>query len=209
MLKTVFQPAPKSSDRLLIALHGLGDCKESYQDIVTAMGIEDLNCLAVDAPDEYYGGYSWFDYYGGDPIPGIIRSRKLLAELLDRQREEGFPTERTYLLGFSQGCLMTIEMGARYPHLFAGLIGISGKVAQRDVLLSERSEICNQQRFLITHGHFDPVIPFAPVKDDIHFLKNHGFNITWKEYPKDHTIYGREELGDIRDFIQSGPAPSE
>lgn len=203
MLNTAFQPAKRKSDRLLIALHGLGDSKASYLDIAEAMALDDVNCLAVDAPDEYYGGFSWFDYYSDDPMPGIIRSRKLLTELLDQQREKGFPTEKTYLLGFSQGCLMTLEMGVRYPHLFAGLIGISGRVAEEKELVKAFSEKAKEQRFLVTHGHFDDVIPFGPVKEQIQFLKNSGLNIDWKEYPKAHTIHGQQELLDIRNFIEA------
>ena len=60
-----------------------------------------------------------------DSTPGIARSRKLLFELLDQKRAEGFPTEETTFGGFSQGCLMTWEVGLTYPHLFAGLLGIS------------------------------------------------------------------------------------
>jgi len=48
---------------------------------------------------------------------------------------------------------MTIEMGARYPHLFAGLVGISGYVFEPERLVKELSPVAKQQRFLITHGN--------------------------------------------------------
>ena len=111
MLETEFYPAPdKNSKRLLIALHGLGDSTAGYRWMPSALRLPWLNYLLVNAPDEYYGGYSWYDY-SGNPAPGIERSRKVLFELLDAQRANGFATEDTVLFGFSQGCLMTLDVG--------------------------------------------------------------------------------------------------
>ena len=78
-----------------------------------------LNYLLVNAPDDYYGGFSWYDITGNH-APGVLRSRKLLFDLLDDLRARGYPTEQTTLGGFSQGCLMAIDVALRYPHRLAG-----------------------------------------------------------------------------------------
>src|SRR5207248_4390794 len=96
----------KDSRRLLIMLHGLGDSIAGYRWLPEALNLPWLNYLLVNAPDDYYGGYSWYDYVG-DMGPGVMRSRKLLFEMLDAQRAKGFPTDQTVLGGFSQGCLMS------------------------------------------------------------------------------------------------------
>src|SRR5437879_10158905 len=88
------------SRRLLIMLHGLGDSIEGYRWLPPALNLPWLNYLLVNAPDEYYGGYSWYDFIG-DINPGVQRSRKLLFELLEAQREAGFPSEQIILGGFS------------------------------------------------------------------------------------------------------------
>lgn len=194
--------ARRDSRRLLIALHGLGDSGEGYRWLPEALELPWLNYLLVNAPEEYYGGYSWFDIYG-DSGAGIRRSRQLLFELLDAQRAAGFPTDQTILLGFSQGCLMTIEAGARYPHRFAGLVGISGFVWEPEQLIKELSPVAREQRFLITHGYQDQVLPFERSRDQIALLKKGSLNIAWHEFAKEHTIAGREELQLIRDFIVS------
>src|SRR4051812_14810570 len=115
----------KDSKRLLIMLHGLGDSTAGYRWLPPALALPWLNYLLVNAPDPYYGGYSWYDF-AGDLVPGVNRSRKLLFEVLDAQRAAGFPSAQTLLGGFSQGCLMSIDVGLRYPHRLAGIIGISG-----------------------------------------------------------------------------------
>ncbi len=202
MLKTEFYPAgDPASRRLMVVLHGLGDSAAGYRWLPALLRLPWLNYLLVNAPDAYYGGYSWYDFID-DAEPGIRRSRTLLVELLDQQRKHGFPTEQTLMFGFSQGCLMTWEMGLRYPHRFAGLIGISGLVHNPEGALKELSPVALQQRFLITHGTEDPMLSFAETRKQIHLLKAAGLKIEWHELVKAHTIAGEEELEIIRQFIQ-------
>jgi len=204
MLEHEFIPARETgSRRLWIMLHGLGDSIEGYRWLPEAMRLPWMNYLLVNAPDEYYGGYSWFDF-AGDIVPGVQRSRKLLFELLDAQRAQRFPTEQTIFGGFSQGCLMSIEVGLRYPHRFAGIVGISGYVCEPEKLVRELSPAAREQRLLVTHGARDPLIPVAGVREQINILKGAGLNLQFHEFLKEHTIAGEEELELIRDFVRAG-----
>ena len=113
MLVTDFIPAEeKGSRRLMVLLHGLGDSMEGYRWMPETLQLPWMNYLLVNAPDGYYGGFSWYDF-ASNPAPGIKRSRELLFQMLDGLREKGFPTSETILFGFSQGCLMTLEVGLR------------------------------------------------------------------------------------------------
>jgi phospholipase/carboxylesterase len=202
-LHTEFVPAPdKTSRRLIVMLHGLGDSLEGYRWFPGTMNLPWLNFLLVNAPDEYYGGWSWFDL--DQLAPGVHRSRKLLFELLDDLRAKNFPAEQITVGGFSQGCLMTIDAGLHYPHRLAGLVGISGWVFEPQTLLREMPPVAKQQRLLCTHGLFDTVVPIAGVREQIKGLKAAGLNVAWHEFPKAHTIHGEEELAVIREFVRAG-----
>lgn len=193
----------KKSRALMVVLHGLGDSAAGYRWMPSALGVPWMNYLLVNAPDDYFGGYSWYDF-AGDAATGIARSRRLLFELLDDQRAKGWPTEQTILFGFSQGCLMTWEAGLRYPHRFAGLVGISGYAQEPRQAVKELSPVAREQRFLITHGTQDPLIPFGQVRPQVRFLQESGLHIEWHEFAKDHTIAGEEELEVIRQFVLKG-----
>ncbi|MFO1499467.1 MAG: serine esterase [Verrucomicrobiota bacterium] len=202
MLVSDFIPArEQDSRRLLVALHGLGDSIEGYRWLPEMLALPWLNYRLVNAPDPYYGGYSWYDF-AADAAPGIERSRQLIFKLLDELRGAGFPTDQTVLFGFSQGSLMTIDTGIRYPHRFAGLIGISGYVHQPEQVTAVRSNVALEQRFLLTHGTHDPLIPIGPVRTQVDQLKAAGLHIEWREFAKEHTIAGDAELAVIRDFIR-------
>ncbi|HVU08412.1 MAG TPA: serine esterase [Verrucomicrobiae bacterium] len=204
MLHTELIPAKeKDSRRLFVMLHGLGDSIAGYRWLPEALNLPWLNFLLVNAPDEYYGGYSWFEF-PDNFASGVARSRKLLFELLDDLAARNFPPEEITLAGFSQGCLMTIDVGLRYPQRFAGLVGISGWVCEPEKLLKELSPVATRQRLLVTHGTFDSLIPFAKVRDQIQTLKAKGLRVEWHEFAKAHTIYGEEELAIIREFVRAG-----
>jgi phospholipase/carboxylesterase len=203
MMSSEFIPAAdKTSRRLMVMLHGLGDSIEGYRWWPEAMGLPWLNYLLVNAPDEYYGGFSWFDI--NDQQPGVRRSRKLLSGLLDDLRAKNFPAEQITLGGFSQGCLMTVDVGLRYPHQLAGLAGISGWVFELEKTVKELSPVARQQRLLMTHGTGDPIVPIEKVRPQIPLLKAAGLNVEWREFPKAHTIHGETELAVIRDFVCAG-----
>jgi predicted esterase len=67
--------ADKSCRRLLIMLHGLGDSMEGYRWMPEALNLPWLNYLLVNAPDPYYGGYSWYDF-AGDIVSGRSQEPK-------------------------------------------------------------------------------------------------------------------------------------
>jgi phospholipase/carboxylesterase len=202
MLTTELIPAKdRASRRLMVVLHGLGDSLEGYRWIAEAMQLPWLNYLLVTAPDPYYGGFSWYDLYD-DPAPGVERSRQWLFALLEDLGQRQYAADQILFLGFSQGCLMSVEVGARYPRRLAGIVGISGYVHQPEKLVQELSPVARQQRFLLTHGTQDPLIPIQEVRPQIAILKNAGLQIDWREFIKPHTIAGEVELAVIREFVR-------
>jgi phospholipase/carboxylesterase len=202
MLHSELIPAhEKNARRLMVMLHGLGDSIEGYRWLPEAMSLPWLSYLLVNAPDDYYGGYAWFDL--NDMVPGVQRSRKLLFEVLDDLRTRGFSADQITFGGFSQGSLMAIDVGLRYPHRFAGIIGISGWVCEPETLLKELSPVARQQRLLLTHGTADPLLPIAQVRPQIPLLKAAGLNVEWCEFDKVHTII-EEEIALVRDFVRAG-----
>jgi phospholipase/carboxylesterase len=203
MLQTEFIAAEQPNSRdLLIALHGLGDSMDGYRWVPQMIGSPNLNVLLVNAPDAYYGGFSWYDYAAAPEIvgTGVERSYRLLESLLESTEAKGFSAARTMLFGFSQGCLMCTETAVRYPKVLAGVIGISGYIHEIGRLLKLASPVAREQRFLITHGTDDPLIPLQAAQADFEKLKAEGFQVDFRTFPKVHTII-EPELAVFRRFI--------
>jgi phospholipase/carboxylesterase len=187
-------------ERVVVVLHGLGDSMAGYGWFPGELGIDDLSFLLVNAPDSYYGGYSWYDFLE-DPKPGIIRSRRLLFGLIDELMQQGIASENIFLFGFSQGCLMALDVGLRIPLALGGICGVSGYLGFEEEYPDQFSIFGREQEMLLTHGTQDPVVPFANSKRQYQKLKDMGARITFMTYPKDHTILP-QELVDIAGWFR-------
>ena len=130
----------------------------------------------------------------------------LLADLLDEQRAKGYPADQIILGGFSQGCLMSVEAGLRYPRRLAGIVGISGYVCEPEKLVNELSSVAREQRILLTHGTQDPILRFEATKNAVSILQAAGLNIEFHVFQKAHTIAGEVELDVIRKFVRASYA---
>ena len=97
---------------------------------------------------------------------------------------------------------MTLETRLRYPYQFAGLVGISGYVNEPKNLINELSPLAKEQKFLITHGTTDPLLPLKETKSNIDQLSTAGVNIQWEVFEKEHTIQGETEMNVVRHFVK-------
>jgi phospholipase/carboxylesterase len=198
--------------RWVMVLHGLGDSKEGWKPVADYLALPATGWIFVQAPDCYYDGWSWFDLRLPDPLPDytqVLRSRTRLRELLTHlEATRGIACENLTLMGFSQGCLMTMEVGLTHERPFAGLVGISGWVANIEAYPRAFGAAADRQRILMTHGTADQVIPIAVTRPQAHRLQGLGLDLTWREYAKAHGLDTESELGEIRDFILgANPAP--
>ncbi len=199
-LDNIFIPAKVKSKKLMIILHGRGDSSEGFRGFSSFLDIDDMNYILLDAPFEYYTGYSWYPL-PPDQLPGIEYSSTLLTKDLDTLFEEDFNAEESFLFGFSQGSLLTFEFGARYEKVLAGYIAISGYIYDAPKLLEDMNKDVLESRWLCTHGKYDAVLPYETSKEQVEMLIDGGFDVEFKSYDKDHTIV-EDELKMIADWIK-------
>lgn len=212
MLKTgLFQykyvPArnPGPREKVLVVFHGLGDSLNGFTWMPGELRLDALSYLLVNAPDDYYGGFSWFDFTDGGQFmekarAGIHRSRKLIQGLIGELNAQGVASKDILLFGFSQGCLMALDAGLRTDQVLGGVCGVSGWLAFQEEYPAAFSPAAKSQEFLVTHGLRDPLLPFKLSEAQCAFLKAQGIRLTFQAYDKDHTILP-EELGDIRNWL--------
>jgi phospholipase/carboxylesterase len=188
--------------KLMVVLHGRGDSPAGFSWMPNTMALPELNYLFLQAPDDYYGGYSW---YGMPPNqrPGILRSRKLLEATFAEIFAQGYLPENIILFGFSQGCLMTLEFGGRFSPKLCGYIGVSGYVYDAKLLAAEADPEAKTGHWLVTHGTRDEVLPIADTRAQIDLLQASGFNIDYREYEKVHTLDDLKEIPFLRDWTSA------
>ncbi len=198
------RPRSPADARHCLILHGLGDSMAGWQPVAPMLGLDRVGFVFANAPLDYGDGYSWFDIDAAfAPDDDQVReSRAQLIELIDHLLVElGIASEQLVIMGFSQGSLMTLEVGLRADRRFAGLIGISGFMTMLGEYPAAFGAAAHQQRILLTHGLYDGLIPIAFARRQRDQLAALGVKPDWREYAKEHTLDPERELRDIRAFI--------
>jgi len=198
-LDSLFFPSKTPSNKLMIILHGRGDSAEGFRFFPQELNIPDMNYLLLNAPFEYYTGFSWYDL-PPNQLPGIEYSQKVLTDILDKVFQDKYEPSQTILFGFSQGSLLTFEFGSRYKEVLAGYIAVSGYIYDADKILVEMNKAVNQGNWLCTHGYEDDVLAYEESRAQVEMLLDGDFEIDFRVYHKTHTI-DLMELKEIKKWI--------
>ena len=200
-LDNIFISSKVPSKKLMIILHGRGDSSGGFTSLPAFLNIDEMNYLLLDAPFEYYTGYSWYPL-PPNQLPGIEHSSVVLTKVLDELFAEQFNANESFLFGFSQGSLLTFELGARYKKVLAGYIAVSGYIYDEEKLLLEMNQEVKNSHWLCTHGRQDTVLSFDDSKNQINFLQEKDFEIEFYAIDKDHSI-DKNELNMIGKWMKN------
>ena len=186
---------------LLVLLHGRG---ANELDLLPLAGELDGRFLVISvrAPHERWGGYHWYDLQEvGLPeaatyAAGLARLRQFLDETV-----RAFPVDpaRVYVLGFSQGAMMSGSVLLTEPERLAGAVLLSGYLPPPEVLPPKLDGLRGKPVF-VGHGTADNVLPIGFGRAARATLEAAGADLTYQEYPMAHQISGRE-LEDVRRWL--------
>tara|TARA_A100001011_G_scaffold285038_1_gene295527 strand:- start:2253 stop:2903 length:651 start_codon:yes stop_codon:yes gene_type:complete len=105
-------------------------------------------------------GFQWFDLTKDDPsyiLEQSIKAEKKLCQFIDEIKEEFNLENNTICLsGFSQGCMMSINLGLTSKEKYNCIVGFSGKIIDEKDLKSRKKVSTNT---LLIHGDADQVVP--------------------------------------------------
>jgi len=186
---TSIPPLSKNKPRQAIVLcHGYGG---SGQDISTLAinwqrFLPDTIFLCPNAPEICTvnpQGYQWFDLTSEKEE--VILEKSLVAEeklntFID-QILNNFQLEpnNLALVGFSQGCMMSIQIALKKKKQISCLIGYSGKVINQKHL---SDNIHSKPKIFLMHGANDTLVPPTHLLEAKEYLVKHGLKIKTKMF---------------------------
>ena len=116
-------------------------------------------------------GYQWFDltkddssYILDQSLKAEVKIKKFIDEI---KKEFNLTNDKICLSGFSQGCMMSLNVGLTSEEKFLCIIGFSGKIIDKDNL---KLRIKNSTETLLIHGDADQVVPSTNLLEAKDFL---------------------------------------
>ena len=105
-------------------------------------------------------GYQWFDLETNDKsyiLNEVIRAESILTSYIEEVKKEyNLKNSQICLSGFSQGCMMSINVVLTSKEPFNCVVGFSGKIIDKDNL---SSRIVSKPKTLLIHGEQDEIVP--------------------------------------------------
>lgn len=191
----------KNPKYLVIFLHGYGANGENLLDLAYEFKrvLADAHFISPNAIAPWEGGfphcYQWFSLYANSNerkglqqiSEEIKQANKTLQNFIAAQLERfNLTYDKLFLVGFSQGAMMSIYQGLIMPQKPAGIISFSGRVILPEIV-GEKSitkpEIC------LVHGKADSVLPFENFVQAKEILTENNISFEAHAFENlDHTI---------------------
>lgn len=200
-------PAPA-----LVMLHGIGSHEGDLFQLAPYLDPR-LAVISLRAPIPWSGGgFAWFEMAWtpeglvGDPQQAR-NSLQLLSRFLEQTLPSGIPgialdPRQVYLLGFSQGAIMSLYLALTQPEKLAGVVAMSGRLSPEILAEAVEPERMKHLAILAVHGTADAVLPIAFGRQIRDYFAPLPLNFTYREYEMGHEV-SPESLRDIQVWLQN------
>ncbi|MDR3708865.1 MAG: dienelactone hydrolase family protein [Capsulimonadaceae bacterium] len=198
---------PGRKPPLLVLLHGLGSNEADLMGLADQIDPRYL-IVSIRAPivlGSY--GFGWYSITG---LLGNLKHNEVEAEAgrlaAEKAIEEltaafDIDKERVFLMGFSQGAVMSLGITLIKPQLIAGAVIMSGALlpAFADRVRADQSR---RIPILVVHGRWDEVLPVDGAREIRDFLATQSVDLSYHEYPMGHEV-SIESLDEVTIWLTS------
>ena len=123
-------------------------------------------------------GYQWFDLSKENEeyiLDQSLKAEKKLKEFIDQVKTVyRLDNSKICLSGFSQGCMLAINIGLIENEPFSCVVGFSGKIINKNNLASR---IISKTKFLLLHGDMDQVVSPSNLLEAKDFLERNKIEV--------------------------------
>ncbi|MDT9545962.1 MAG: phospholipase [Chlorobium sp.] len=200
------RPPGNGESHLIVMLHGYGSNEKDLIQLAPEL-LPECSYTSPRAPLQLdHEMYGWFPI--GFTPTGISVDPDAVKEALKKcvtYLEEVIfsfrpPEGKVFLLGFSQGAIMSYMTALTRPDLLHGVIALSGQLPESAMPAIASPELLKTIPFLVLHGIYDDILPIEKGREAKLWLEQHTNDLTYHEYPVAHQISG-EGVTAIRSWL--------
>lgn len=194
--------ADEQGGHLVLLLHGWGAPGDDLVPLANVLAGPGVRCLVPEAPLAHAGGgRAWWHLDQGDrpvhvwndELPPSYRphraveNARLAVQALIRNARERFAPQSIALVGFSQGGMLALDVALQGDPEIDRVAVLSG-VLIADSLPALHAARAPHPRVFVSHGKFDPVLPFQGGESIRTILEPRDFPVTWLPFDGGHEI---------------------
>lgn len=202
------EPKTKTANPpLVILLHGVGGNEQN------------LFSFAPELPDNFVvvstrgpltfgpNSFAWFqvDFSTGKPqinAEQAENSRLMLIDFItDLKSQINFNPDEVYLMGFSQGGIMSYSVALTAPEKVKGIAVMSGRLLPEIKPFMADEKRLDNLKIFISHGKQDAVLNYQYAVDATDFLKTKNLNLNFHSYEEGHTV-NKQMVDDVNLWLK-------
>lgn len=193
---------------VVILLHGYGSNEADLFDLKNIFPADYL-VVSAQAPIRISdNGYQWYkmvqlngqrDGDAADIRNSLAKIKELIGQLVKKYHAD---PARVYLIGFSQGSIMSLEAGLTAPGMLKGIGVLSGRLLPSLKKTAASSAELKRLKIFMGHGTADQVLPYNDALAAKAFLNTLGLQPVFKTYTGMGHQISNEELKDLSEWIR-------
>lgn len=174
---------------VVYAMHGMGSDEDNIMDLTEELR-KDHIVIGIRGSITIQGGFAYFTIkgYGNPDRKSFDEAIGNLEEFIEKAAEE-YPIDlnNQYLLGFSQGAILSMSLALVMGNKIKGIVALSGYIPK---FVKEEYAIqsVDETAVYISHGEFDPIFPSNIGKENYEFFKEKSKNVSFMLYPQGHEV---------------------
>lgn len=193
---------PNKTYPAIFVMHGIGSNEQDILSLVNGLE-EQFYIFGIQGHLEQPPGFAYFTIEGyGKPHREVFdQAISKLTTFIDYASEH-YPLDvsQMYLLGFSQGAILSMSLALTLGDRIKGVIALSGYIPR---FIKDEFDVkpVNNMSLFISHGEMDHVLPYEWGVENNKYFQELGANVTFKKYQEGHTV-SLQNHDDFRKWLQ-------
>ena len=217
----------EKTEKLVVFIHGYNGTPEAI-DYALQWLLENVKNAVIVVPraphvcEKDAENLQWLSFYQVDPQARFRNPEVSTAEIFDifdalapsfakvagemnvfvdeMQQQFGIDDKNTYIMGFSQGAMLTLYTALSRKNKISGAVMIAGIIAGRPLL---EQDMRSKPKILLLHGQEDTTVQFKTLPHTLLWLEEHGLKYECHTYPNLAHRMLEEEMRQAGRFINS------
>lgn len=187
------------AQKALILIHGRGASAESIISLADEFCDETFYIAAPQATNSTWYPYGFMEKESANE-PWLSSAVAIIQRLIDETAKH-IPIENMYIIGFSQGACLTIEVTARFATRYGGIAAFTGGLIGEKTNAAKYKGDFKGTKYFLGNSDKDPHVPVHRSEESKHVLTALGADVRLKVYPNmAHTI-NQDEIETVRNWI--------